>query len=104
MIFHSDRDVQYASKKFVNVLDSCKKITSRMNRKGNCWDNAVAESFFKSLKTELIYGNKLITKEQIKLEIIEYIEIWYNRKRRHSTLNYATIEEFNNHINYKNVA
>ncbi len=51
-----------------------------MNRKGNCWDNAVAESFFKSLKTELIYGNKLITREQMELEIFEYIEIWYNKK------------------------
>ena len=104
LIFHSDRGVQYASKKFVNVLDSYKKITRSMSRKGNCWDNAVAESFFKSLKTELIYGNKLITREQMKLEIFEYIEIWYNRKRRHSALNYATIEEFNNQINYKNVA
>lgn len=104
LIFHSDRGVQYASKKFVNVLDSYEKITRSMSRKGNCWDNAVAESFFKSLKTELIYGNKLISKEQMKLEIFEYIEIWYNRKRRHSALNYATIEEFNNQINYKNVA
>ena len=104
LIFHSDRGVQYASKKFVNVLDSYKKITSSMSRKGNFWDNAVAESFFKSLKTELIYENKLISKEQMKLEIFEYIEIWYNRKRRHSALNYATIEEFNNQINYKNVA
>ncbi len=75
-----------------------------MSRKGNCWDNAVAESFFKSLKTELIYGNKLISKEQMKLEILEYIEIWYNRKTRHSALNYKNIEEFNNQINYKNVA
>ena len=63
LIFHSDRGVQYASKNFVNVLDSYKKITRSMSRKGNCWDNAVAESFFKSLKTGLIYGNKLITKE-----------------------------------------
>ncbi|WP_432221106.1 IS3 family transposase [Flavobacterium sp. TMP13] len=104
LIFHSDRGVQYASKKFVNVLDSYKKITRSMSRKGNCWDNAVAKSFFKSLKTELIYGNKLISKEQMKLEIFEYIEIWCDRKRRHSALNYATIEEFNNQINYKNVA
>ena len=104
LIFHSDRGVQYASKKFVNVLDSYKKITRSMNLRGNCWDNTVAESFFKSLKTELIYGNKLISKEQMKLEIFEYIEVWYNRKRRHSALNYATIEEFNNQINYKNVA
>jgi len=81
LIFHSDRGVQYASKKFVNVLDSYKKITCSMSRKGNFWDNAVAGSFFKSLKTELIYGNKLIYKEQMKLEIFEYTEIWYNRKR-----------------------
>jgi putative transposase len=111
LIFHSDRGVQYASKKNVNVLDSYKKITRIMSRKRNCWDNAVAESFLKFLKTELIYGNKLISKEQMKLEIFnpseqtkQYIEIWYNRKRRHSALNYATIEEFNNQINYKNVA
>jgi len=104
LIFHSDRGVQYANNKFANVLNSYKKITRSMSRKGNCWDNAVAESFFKSLKTELIYGNKLISKEQMKLEIFEYIEIWYNKKRRHSALNYATIDEFNNQFNYKNVA
>ena len=76
-----------------------------MSRTGDCWDNAVAESFFKSLKTELIYGNKLITKEQMKLQIFEYIEIWYNQKRRHSALKYMTIKEFNNQLNkYKNVA
>ncbi|WP_233581821.1 IS3 family transposase [Flavobacterium macacae] len=52
-----------------------------MSRKGDCWDNAVAESFFKSLKTELTYGNKLITKEQMELEVFEYIEIWHNKKK-----------------------
>lgn len=80
-------------------------IIRSMSRKGNCWDNAVAESFFKSLKTELIYGNKLVFKKQMESEIFQYIEIWYNRKRRHSSLNYKTIEEFNNSNNvYKNVA
>ena len=59
-----------------------------MSRKGNCWDNALAESFFKSSKTELICGNKLISKDQMKLEIFTHIEIWYNKKRRHSVLNY----------------
>lgn len=104
LIFHSDRGVQYANNKFTNVLESY-KVTRSMSRKGNCWDNAVAESFFKSLKTELIYGNKLITKEQMKLQIFDYIEIWYNQKRRHSALNYMTIKEFNNQSNnYKNVA
>jgi putative transposase len=104
LIFHSDRGVQYASNKFVKTIESYGVIRS-MSRKGNCWDNAVAESFFKSLKTELIYGNKLISKEKMKLEIFEYIEIWYNKKRRHSTLNYKTVEEFNNQNKmYQNVA
>lgn len=104
LIFHSDRGVQYANKKFANTIESYKVIRS-MSRKGNCWDNAVAESFFKSLKTELIYGNKLISKQQMELEIFEYIEIWYNKKRRHSALNYKTIEEFNNQNDIcKNVA
>lgn len=95
LIFHSDRGVQYASKKFAKTIESYGVMRS-MSRKGNCWDNAVAESFFKSLKTELIYDNKLITKEKMELEIFEYIEIWYNKERRHSTLNYQTIEEFKN--------
>ena len=104
LIFHSDRGVQYANNKFANVLDSY-KVTRSMSRTGNCWDNAVAESFFKSLKTELIYGNKLISKEQMKLQVFEYIELWYNQKRRHSALKYMTIKEFNNQSNnYKNVA
>ena len=85
-------------------MNSYNKITRSKSKKGNCWDNAVADSFFKSLKTELIYGNKLITKKQMKLEIFEYIEIWYNKIRRHSALNFATIDEFNNPFNYKNVA
>ena len=104
LIFHSDRGVQYANKKFANTIESYEVIRS-MSRKGNCWDNAVAESFFKTLKTEQIYGNKLISKEQMKLDIFEFIEIWYNRKRRHSALDYKTIEEFwKQKNNFKNVA
>jgi putative transposase len=80
LIFHSDRGVQYANNKFTDVLDSY-KVTRRMSRTVDCWDNAVAERFFKSLKTELIYGNKLISKEHMKLQIFEYIEYWYNQKR-----------------------
>ena len=76
-----------------------------MSRTGNCWDNAVAESFFKSIKTELVYGNFLITREQMKTQVFEYIETWYNKKRRHSFLDYMTIEEFNDrNSNYKHVA
>lgn len=93
LIFHSDRGVQYASQAFINLLSPYKIIQS-MSRKGNCWDNACAESFFKTLKTELIYGNKLITKEQMKTILFEYIEIYYNQKRRHSALNNQTISEF----------
>jgi transposase InsO family protein len=105
LVFHSDRGVQYTSKKFTNVIDSYKMITRSMSRKGNCWHNAVAGSFFKTLKMEQIYGNKLITKEQMELDIFEFIEIWYNRKRRHSVLNYKTIEEFwKQKNNFKNVA
>ncbi len=104
LIFHSDRGVQYANNKFANMLESHHVIRS-MSRKGNCRDNSVAESFFKTLKTELIYGNKLINKQQMELEIFQYIEIFYNKKRRHSALNYKTIEEFNQQkISYKNVA
>lgn len=94
MIFHSDRGVQYANSKFANTITSYKVVRS-MSRKGNCWDNAVAESFFKTLKAELIYGNRLKTKQQMEVDIFEYIEIWYNKKRRHGALNYKTIEEFN---------
>lgn len=100
LIFHSDRGVQYACEKFSNTLDSYKIVTRSMSRKGNCWDNAVAESFFKTLKSEQIYGNKLVSKEQMRLELFEYIEIWYNRERRHSTLGNLTIEQFNNKEQY----
>lgn len=65
--------------------------------------NAVAESFFKTLKTELIYGYKQISREQMKLRLFQYIEIWYNRKRRHSFLNNLNIEEFWKLFNVKNI-
>ena len=61
-----------------------------MSRKGNCWDNAVAESFFKTMKTELIYHCSFQTKAQAKLAVFEYMEIWYNRERRLSALGYMT--------------
>ena len=98
LIFHSDQGVQYANNVFANTLASHNVIRS-MSRTGNCWDNAVAESFFKSIKTELVYGNFLITREQMKTQVFEYIEIWYNKRRRHSYLDYMTIEEFNNRNN-----
>ena len=75
MIFHSDRGVQYACKQTGNVLKSL-KVQQSMSRKGNCWDNAVAESFFKSFKSELVFGTKLRTKEEMSMYVFEYIESW----------------------------
>jgi transposase InsO family protein len=72
-----------------------------MSRKGNCWDNAVAESFFKTLKVECVYQHKYLTKEQAALSIFEYIETWYNRNRRHSALDGLTILEYENLMNLK---
>ena len=102
MIFHSDRGTQYASKATRNTLKSY-NIVQSMSRAGNCWDNAVAESFFKSLKTELIYGTKLVGAKQMRSKIFEYIEIWYRKQRRHSYLDYQTIEEFNNKYREQNI-
>ncbi|MHC5310380.1 IS3 family transposase [Myroides sp. LJL116] len=82
LIFHSDQGVQYANKKFTNYLDSF-GLTRSMSCKGNCWDNAVAESFFKSLKAEIIYGNLLTSRAKMQKQVFEYIELWYNKKRRH---------------------
>ena len=65
-----------------------------MSRRGNCWDNAVAESFSKSIKCEMMYGNRTLAPEQIEMEIFEYIEIWYNKIRRRKALNNMTIDEF----------
>ena len=105
LIFHSDRGVQYSCNEFAVLLDTHKNVDRSMSRKGNCWDNAVAESFFKTIKTELVYDHKFLTKRQAKLEIFDYIEIWYNRKRRHSALGYLSPELFEKLLsNYKNAA
>lgn len=103
LIFHSDRGVQYACDAFRNELKKSKNIIQSMSRKGNCWDNAVAESFFKTLKTELIYHNKYQTRKQLELSVFEYIETWYNKKRRHSHLCNLTIFE-NEQLNSINAA
>jgi transposase InsO family protein len=105
LVFHSDRGVQYSSNDFVILLDAHKIVDRSMSRRGNCWDNAVAESFFKTIKTELVYDHKFLTKHQAKLELFDYIEIWYNRKRRHSALGYLSPELFEKLLlNYKNAA
>jgi transposase InsO family protein len=104
LIFHSDRGVQYACTEFTGMLDSYKTIRQSMSRKGDCWDNAVAESFFKSLKSEWTYWYKYQTLQEAKLSVFEYIEGWYNPKRRHSTLNYMTPNQYGHFLLTLNLA
>jgi putative transposase len=92
-LVHSDRGSQYASDLLVDEL-KLRSCEQSMSRKGNCWDNAVAESFFSTLKTELIHHEKFQTKKEAEAKIFDYVEIFYNRQRLHSTLNYMTPEEF----------
>lgn len=95
LILHSDRGVQYTCKEFTKLLKKYKMRRSN-SRKGNCWDNAVAESFFKTIKCELVYRfRQLISADKMRTEIFRYIETWYNRRRRHSILGNLTIDEFN---------
>jgi putative transposase len=93
LLWHSDRGVQYACKDHRDVLDDHGIIQS-MSRKGNCWDNAVAESFFHTLKTELVYHLKYKTREEARCSIFKYIETYYNRKRLHSANDYLAPEVF----------
>lgn len=92
-VFHSDRGVQYASADFRDVLKVYGFIQS-MSRKGNCYDNAVAESFFHTLKTEHVYDYRYETRAEATQSIFEYIEMFYNRQRRHSTLGYRSPVSF----------
>jgi transposase InsO family protein len=96
MIFHSDQGVQYACDAFTNVLAGYKLVERSMSRKGNCWDNAVAESFFKTLKTELVYQNRYPTFRHAELSIFEYIESWYNTRRIHTSV--KNLEIFKNQL------
>lgn len=93
LMVHSDRGIQYACGGFTDVLAQHGFIQS-MSRKGDCWDNAVAESFFRTLKTELVYHVDLFDKQHLEKELFEYIEIFYNRQRIHSTLGYLCPTEY----------
>ena len=93
LICHSDRGSQYASGDYQTVLRE-NGITCSMSRKGNCYDNAPVESFFASLKRELIYRRRFATREEARTAVFAWIEGWYNRKRRHSALGYLSPEEF----------
>jgi len=96
LLHHSDRGSQYASEAFQDLLDNNGVVCS-MSRKGDCWDNACMESFFGSLKTEWLGDKKYKTRQEAKNDIFKYIELFYNRKRRHAALGYlspAAYEEF----------
>jgi putative transposase len=93
LLHHSDRGSQYASADFQEALGQAGIVCS-MSRKGNCWDNAVVESFFGTLKVELVHRCQFATRQQARQEVFEYIELWYNRARRHSALGYLSPAEF----------
>ena len=92
-VHHSDQGAQYAAAAYVRALE-LHGITISMSRRGNCWDNAPVESFFSTLKSELIHRTIFLTVEAARTAIAEWIEVFYNRQRRHSTIGYATPVEF----------
>ncbi len=93
LLHHSDRGSQYAATRYQRLLNEYGLISS-MSRKGNCWDNACVESFFGTLKRELVYHRHYATRDEARQEIFEYIEVFYNRQRRHSTLGYHSPAEY----------
>lgn len=93
LLFHCDQGCQYASHAYQQALDKA-GMTCSMSRRGNCWDNAVAESFFSTLKVELIYRTALMTPQAARTAVAEWIEVFYNRQRRHSTLGYLSPVQF----------
>jgi len=93
LIHHSDRGTQYTSADFRKVLDA-HGIVCSMSRRGNCWDNAVSESFFATLKLDLIFRRTFRTRREARQAIFNYIEVFYNRQRRHSYLGYLSPAEF----------
>jgi transposase InsO family protein len=103
IIFHSDRGSQYASDAVRDLLRENKMVQS-MSRKGNCYDNAVIESFFHTLKTELVRFENFQTREEAKMKIFDYIEIYYNRQRIHSSIDYFSPVEYENNLISRKVA
>jgi len=92
LLHHSDRGCQYTSADYRRALAE-RSITVSMSRRGNCWDNAVAESFFATLKTELVYRRRWTTRLELRNALFDYIETFYNRRRLHSSLDYRTPAE-----------
>lgn len=98
LLHHSDRGVQYASEDYMYLLQSNNMVVS-MSGKGDCWDNAAMESFWATLKTELVHHEHYATREQARRSIFEYIEVFYNRIRLHSSLGYQSPEAFETSLN-----
>jgi putative transposase len=98
LIHHSDRGVQYACNDYRELLEE-HGIQCSMSGRGDCYDNAVVESFFKTLKTELVYQQEYQTREEAKRSIFEYVEVFYNRRRRHSSLGYLSPGEYEAQLN-----
>ena len=97
VLHHSDRGVQYASRAYQQLLGSA-ACTRSMSRVGNCWDNAVVESFFATLTKELLGDRVFGTRDEASRALVEFIEVWYNRRRRHSTLGYRTPVEYEEQV------
>jgi transposase InsO family protein len=93
LVAHSDRGVQYASEHYQTFLRK-HHVTCSMSRKGNCWDNAPIESFFATVKKELVHHQRYITRDEARQSLFEYIEVFYNRVRRHSSLGYLSPLQF----------
>jgi putative transposase len=98
LLFHSDRGVQYACKEFKDRLLSSSLVSQSMSRKGNCWDNAVAESFFKTMKQEWTDHHSYVNVTQAAMSIFEYIETFYNTRRKHSALGYQSPKEYKQNL------
>lgn len=103
LLHHSDQGKQYAARDYQQTLKAA-GITVSMSRKGNCWDNAVMERFWGSLKSERTDGKTYLTREEAKADIIHYIEMFYNCKRLHSTLGYMTPMQFEKQFLLNNVS
>ena len=98
LIHHSDRGVQYASIDYQRLLQSLNVVVS-MSRVGDCYDNAMMESFWGTLKTELVHHRDYGTRDEASGSIFKYIECWYNRRRRHSAIGYVSPDEFEASLN-----
>lgn len=98
LLHHSDRGVQYASEAYGHLLKT-HGITASMSGRGDCWDNACCESFWGTLKTELVNHQQYATREEARQSIFEYIEVFYNRKRLHSSLGYQSPDAFEAGLN-----